>query len=75
MMMSETKPSLKVKLLLIVWFARVKWLIVQLFVMTLLAGVLLWISVFLYGAFYYTYMPAVVHERPVHFKFRFVILY
>ena len=24
----------------------------------------------LYGSFYYWYMPSVVHERPVHFKFR-----
>ncbi|XP_064601817.1 seipin-like [Liolophura sinensis] len=31
---------------------------------------LLWLSVFLYASFYYTYMPAESHVKPVHFSFR-----
>uniref|UniRef100_A0AC11CVG0 BSCL2 lipid droplet biogenesis associated, seipin n=1 Tax=Ovis aries TaxID=9940 RepID=A0AC11CVG0_SHEEP len=31
---------------------------------------LLWVSVFLYGSFYYSYMPTVSHLSPVHFHYR-----
>nr|KAF6464131.1 BSCL2 lipid droplet biogenesis associated, seipin [Rousettus aegyptiacus] len=31
---------------------------------------LLWVSVFLYGSFYYSYMPTVSHFSPVHFYYR-----
>jgi seipin len=31
--------------------------------------IILWISVFIYVAFYYAYMPAVSHSRPVHLQF------
>lgn len=31
---------------------------------------LIWMSVFLYGSFYYSYMPAVSHLTPVHFQYR-----
>ncbi|XP_032138973.1 seipin isoform X1 [Sapajus apella] len=31
---------------------------------------LLWVSVFLYGSFYYSYMPTVSHLSPVHFYYR-----
>lgn len=31
---------------------------------------LLWASIFLYGTFYYSYMPAVTFVRPVHYAFR-----
>jgi seipin len=61
-------PAAKGKL--IVWYARMRWVIVQTLTMTALMSVVLWISVFLYGAFYYAYMPAVAHERPAHFRFR-----
>lgn len=33
---------------------------------------LLWASIFLYGTFYYSYMPAVTFVRPVHYAFRCV---
>lgn len=36
----------------------------------LTSTVLVWIAVFLYGTFYYTYMPAVSHVKPVHFQFK-----
>ncbi|XP_049784629.1 seipin isoform X1 [Schistocerca serialis cubense] len=32
-------------------------------------SVIIWTSVFLYVAFYYTYMPSISHTRPVHFQF------
>lgn len=31
---------------------------------------LLWISMFLYGSFYYSYMPTVSFATPVHFYYR-----
>ncbi|CAM9734325.1 unnamed protein product [Lampetra fluviatilis] len=31
---------------------------------------LLWVSLFLYGSFYYSYMPAVSFEAPAHYHFR-----
>lgn len=36
----------------------------------LIGTVVLWISVFIYVAFYYAYMPAVAHSRPVHLQFQ-----
>jgi seipin len=40
--------------------------------LVLLGTVVLWISVFIYVAFYYAYMPAVSHARPVHLQFQLV---
>ncbi|KAK0094595.1 hypothetical protein PV326_010494 [Microctonus aethiopoides] len=31
--------------------------------------VIVWISIFLYTAFYYAYMPSMLHTRPAHFTF------
>ena len=31
---------------------------------------IIWMSVFLYATFYYSYMPAISHARPVHLQFR-----
>lgn len=31
---------------------------------------LIWMSIFLYGSFYYSYMPTVSHLTPVHFHYR-----
>lgn len=36
----------------------------------LVAAVIVWIAIFLYVAFYYTYIPSVSHIRPVHLQFR-----
>lgn len=30
----------------------------------------IWLSVFLYTAFYYTYMPSMSYVRPVHLQFK-----
>lgn len=32
-------------------------------------GLLLWVSIFLYGSFYYSYMPSVSFATPVHFYY------
>jgi len=60
-------------LVVAVLYLRLRWLTVQLLTVTVGVGVLLSASVFLYGSFYYWYMPSVVHERPVHFKFRLAV--
>jgi len=36
----------------------------------LVAAVIVWVAIFLYVAFYYTYIPSVSHMRPVHLQFR-----
>ena len=32
--------------------------------------VIVWISIFLYTAFYYAYMPSMTYVRPVHLQFK-----
>jgi seipin len=39
-------------------------------VVALVAAIIIWVSVFLYVAFYYTYMPSISHVRPVHLQFK-----
>ncbi|XP_063233746.1 seipin [Bacillus rossius redtenbacheri] len=39
-------------------------------IVALVASVIVWFAVFLYVAFYYTYMPTMSHIRPVHLQFR-----
>ena len=53
-----------------VLYLRLRWFIGQLLTVTVGVVILLSASVVLYGSFYYWYMPSVLHERPVHFKFR-----
>jgi seipin len=36
----------------------------------LVAAIIIWVAIFLYVAFYYTYIPSVSHVRPVHLQFR-----
>lgn len=36
----------------------------------LFATAILWISIFMYVVFYYTYIPNVTHVRPVHLQFK-----
>ncbi|XP_023562779.1 seipin isoform X2 [Octodon degus] len=45
-------------------------LLLQLGVLLCSVLLLLWVSVFLYGSFYYSYMPTVSHLSPVHFYYR-----
>lgn len=48
----------------------VREIIVKLFILALAAAVVIWMAVFMYIAFYYTYMPAIAHIRPVHMQFK-----
>lgn len=51
-------------------FLRLRWCVVQAITILVLVLLLLWMSVFLYGTFYYMYMPVVSHDWPVHLRFR-----
>ncbi|KAF6102319.1 BSCL2 lipid droplet biogenesis associated, seipin [Phyllostomus discolor] len=49
---------------------RARKLLLQFGVLFCTILLLLWVSVFLYGSFYYSYMPTVSHLSPVHFYYR-----
>lgn len=49
---------------------RFRNILYKLLLVLLTSTVIVWLSVFLYGTFYYTYMPAVSHVKPVHLQFR-----
>lgn len=36
---------------------------------TFAAAIIIWVSIFMYITFYYTYMPAIEHLRPVHIQY------
>ncbi|XP_075401708.1 seipin isoform X2 [Tenrec ecaudatus] len=50
--------------------SRARKLLLQFGVLFCTVLLLLWVSVFLYGSFYYSYMPTVSHLSPVHFYYR-----
>ncbi|KAJ8919999.1 hypothetical protein NQ315_006529 [Exocentrus adspersus] len=39
-------------------------------VIVFITALLVWLSIFMYIAFYYVYVPTISHERPVHLKFK-----
>lgn len=43
---------------------------IKLAIVALAAAVIIWLAIFMYIAFYYTYMPAIAHVRPVHMQFK-----
>uniref|UniRef100_A0A670JNH1 Seipin n=1 Tax=Podarcis muralis TaxID=64176 RepID=A0A670JNH1_PODMU len=47
---------------------RVRRTVLQTAILLCVLLLLLWISVFLYGSFYYSYMPTVSYVSPVHYK-------
>jgi seipin len=49
---------------------EIRELVLKAGVVTLVAAVIIWVSIFLYVAFYYTYMPSISHVRPVHLQFQ-----
>ena len=51
-------------------FLRTQQRALQLAVMLCLLALLLWVAVFLYGSFYYSYMPTASFSTPVHFYHR-----
>ncbi|CAH2242553.1 seipin isoform X1 [Pararge aegeria] len=48
----------------------VKELLYRAAIVLVFLSAILWISIFLYVIFYYTYMPNVTHVRPVHLQFK-----
>lgn len=48
----------------------VREVVIKLAILALAAAVIIWMAVFMYIAFYYTYMPAIAHIRPVHMQFK-----
>lgn len=40
----------------------------------LLTAMIIWVSIFLYVAFYYAYMPSISHVRPIHVQFEYVFI-
>lgn len=42
---------------------------VKVTIIAVATAIIIWASVFLYIAFYYTYMPAIAHVRPVYMQF------
>lgn len=50
--------------------SRARRLLLQFGVLFCSVLLLLWVSVFLYGSFYYSYMPTASHVSPVHFYYR-----
>lgn len=45
-------------------------LVIKLAILALAAALIIWMAVFMYIAFYYTYMPSIAHTRPVHMQFK-----
>ncbi|KAM9301945.1 seipin [Gastrophryne carolinensis] len=48
---------------------RARRLLLQTGILFCVLLLLLWVSVFLYGSFYYSYMPAVKYSCPVHYQY------
>lgn len=49
---------------------NVKEVLIRGTVIALITAVLVWLSILMYVAFYYVYVPSVKHERAVHLKFK-----
>ncbi|XP_055711005.1 seipin [Phlebotomus papatasi] len=49
---------------------NVRELLLKALIVLFAAAVIIWTAVFMYITFYYTYMPAIAHMRPVHMQFK-----
>lgn len=45
-------------------------IMIKFMILALASAIIIWMAVFMYIAFYYTYMPAIAHIRPVHMHFK-----
>lgn len=52
-----------------VTFYKARRTLLQAAILFCVLGLLLWVSIFLYGSFYYSYMPTVSFSTPVHFYY------
>ncbi|XP_051276729.1 seipin isoform X1 [Dicentrarchus labrax] len=50
--------------------SRARQTVIQTFVVFSMVFLLLWIAAFLYGSFYYSYMPMAAFSTPVHYHYR-----
>lgn len=39
-------------------------------IVALATSIIVWLAIFMYIVFYYTYMPSISHIRPVHLQFK-----
>ncbi|MBN3302409.1 BSCL2 protein, partial [Amia calva] len=53
-----------------VWVLRARRTVLQAAVLVCVLVLLLWVAIFLYGSFYYSYMPTVSYSTPVHYSYR-----
>ncbi|XP_069821568.1 seipin [Dendropsophus ebraccatus] len=53
----------------LVMFLRTRRLLLQTGILLCVLLLLLWVSVFLYGSFYFSYMPTVKYFTPVHYQY------
>ena len=58
-----------IQMMVEMWFSRARNTAVALVTIVFTLAVLLWVSILLYGTFYYAYVPAVSHTRDVNFRF------
>lgn len=56
----------------VTWMSRARQRVIQGFTVFSIVFLLLWISAFLYGSFYYSYMPMAAFSTPVHYHYRCV---
>ncbi|XP_073514597.1 seipin [Phyllobates terribilis] len=70
-MSNEVSPSLLqwVEDMFLILFLRTRRLLLQTGILLCILLLLLWVSIFLYGSFYYSYMPTVKYSCPVHYQY------
>jgi seipin len=61
------------KQVLLAAFSFKDW-VYKVFAFLLTTSFILWLSVFIYVTFYYSYVPAISHIRPVHLEFKYIFL-
>lgn len=67
-LIGEGLPRLRDAVVMVMSRARQR--VVQGFVVSSFVLLLLWIAAFLYGSFYYSYMPRAAYSSPVHYYYR-----
>ncbi|KAM4721846.1 seipin isoform 2-T2 [Rhinophrynus dorsalis] len=70
-MSHDVSPSLLLWLeeVCILMFLRTRRLLLQTGILLCALLLLLWVSIFLYGSFYYSYMPTVKYSSPVYYQY------
>ncbi|KAM4617510.1 seipin isoform 1-T4 [Discoglossus pictus] len=53
----------------VLMFLRIRRLLLQTGILICALFLLLWVSIFLYGSFYYSYMPTVEYSSPIYFQY------